>query len=792
MSGQIRLTLCAALASVLTACALLPLVGSSSWLAQAVALVVAQALVGAVARRVPLPQPVTILVQLATVLVLFVLAFAREQAPLGLLPGPEAMAHLRDLLDTGVNDVSEYQTPAPLTDGIQLLLVGGVVLIAVVVDALAVTFRSAASAGLPLLGLYSVAAGLAPEDEGSRWLWFTLAAAGYLALLLAEGRDRLSRWGRVFSAGPQRDAQEQLGLLGGLGGGPRTPAVRAGRRIAGVTLGLALVVPLALPSLGDGVIGPDAAGGGSGVGGSPVAVNPLVSMQDSLNQPENREVLKYRTSAQSNSEMYLRIVALDEFDGAAWRMPERAGTVVPDQLPPPEGLSEGVKRTRINTSLSTAGWYRQESLPMPFPAMQVAVDGSWSYDPVSRALVGDRGQSAAGLTYQVSSLVVEPTAEQLAGAPAPRQVIADRYTQVPESLPDGVAAEAQRITATAVNDYERAMALQEWFTGSGGFTYDTRVRSGTGTGAITRFLQDKRGFCVHFAFTMAAMSRTLGIPARVAVGYVPGTPDPSGAYSVGLKDAHAWPELYFEGAGWVRFEPTPARGNTPGYAERQISEDNAAVPPVVPTPTPSASTGPSAQPVCDARAQRAGECSTEDPRAAGGSGGGGSDDWPVVAATATGVALLAGLPLLPLLWRLRTRRVRLGAGGLAAWQELLDTAWDLGVPPRASETPRRAAERLVTEGRLTGEAAQTARRVARAVEQMLYAPVPVPAAGLTADVRALLAALRGAAQRGARVRAVLLPRSAARVSWALTVRWAALTARYSAAVRRLPLPGRSG
>lgn len=76
------------------------------------------------------------------------------------------------------------------------MVFGGVLLIGLAVDTLAVTFRSAAPAGLPLLALYSVAAGL--SDGGTDWLWFLVAAAGYLMLLLAEGRERLSQWGRIF------------------------------------------------------------------------------------------------------------------------------------------------------------------------------------------------------------------------------------------------------------------------------------------------------------------------------------------------------------------------------------------------------------------------------------------------------------------------------------------------------------------------------------------------------------------------------------------------------------------
>ncbi len=73
---------------------------------------------------------------------------------------------------------------------------------------------------------------------------------------------------------------------------------------------------------------------------------------------------------------------------------------------------------------------------------------------------------------------------------------------------------------------------------------------------------------MHFAFTMAAMARTLGIPARVDGRLRPGHP-PVGRlrWSVGLKDAHAWPELYFQGVGWTRFEPTPSRGTAPDYTQ---------------------------------------------------------------------------------------------------------------------------------------------------------------------------------------------------------------------------------
>lgn len=382
-------------------------------------------------------------------------------------------------------------------------------------------------------------------------------------LLLAEGRDRLSQWGRVFGGAATRTPGPEPS------GGAVAP-VRTGRRIGAVALGIALVVPLALPSLDGGLL--DGAGtgvgSGSGGGGTISAVNPLVSLRDSLNVDEDREVMSYRTNTDDTQDMYLRIVSLDDFDGTAWKPAQRHIIDVPDTFPTPNGLGSGVQRTAIQTRVSAADWYAQDWLPMPYPATQVDIDGSWRYEPVGRTLVGDHGQNTRGVQYEVTSLLVQPTAEQLATAPEPDPALKREFTQVPDSLPSVVADTAREVTAGSANHYEQAVKLQDYFAVSGGFTYDTEVQVGSGSAAIARFLKDKEGFCVHFSFAMAAMARTLGIPARVAVGFTPGSAQPDGSMTVGLRDAHAWPELYFE--GWAgrassrprtgaRFRTTPSR-----------------------------------------------------------------------------------------------------------------------------------------------------------------------------------------------------------------------------------------
>ncbi|MFI6010401.1 DUF3488 and DUF4129 domain-containing transglutaminase family protein [Streptomyces sp. NPDC051243] len=795
MSGRTRMALSAAAATVLASCALLPLVSPVTWLLQAIFLLAIQTGVGMATRRVPLARPLTVAAQALVALMLLTLTFANRQAILGVIPGPEAFGHFADLLRAGADDVSRYSIPAPLSDGIRLMLIGGVLIIGLAVDTLAVTFRSAAPAGLPLLALYSVAAGL--SDGGADWLWFLVAAAGYLMLLLAEGRDRLSQWGRVFGGAPRTPGGEPSGAVA---------PVRTGRRIGMVALGIALVVPLALPAMNGGLL--DAAGtgvgSGSGSGGTISAVNPLVSLRDSLNVDEDREVLSLKTNTDDLSNLYLRIVSLDDFDGTTWQPSKRSIQAVPGQFPTPLGLGPDVRRAEVETTISAADWYAQNWLPMPYPPSGVDIDGNWRYEPLGMTVVGDRRQTTRGMTYTVRSLDVRPTADQLANAPEPSAALKREFTELPDSLPAVVARTARQVTEGATSHYEQAVKLQEYFAVTGGFQYDTNVKVGSGRQAIARFLRDKQGFCVHFSFAMAAMARSLDIPARVAVGFAPGTPQGDSSVSVGLKDAHAWPELYFEGVGWTRFEPTPTRGSVPSYT---MSNTPGSTLPDVARPSQSASTGPSASPSASesCAGQKPELCASESPEAAVAADDGGPRWYVVVPLWILGGVAVLLIPLAPMLWRLRTRAVRLGGHGrtaadvslhtLAVWQELTDSAWDFGIPPDDSQTPRKTAARIVRLGHLDPPAAASVHRVADAVEQVLYAPAPRPVAGLAEDVHRVLANLESKGSWTTSLRALLAPRSSVRVAWALSDWWINAKRRAAAARptwRRPSTPGQRG
>ncbi|MFB7760255.1 transglutaminase family protein [Streptomyces xiamenensis] len=779
-----RVALAAWLATMGSAAALLPLVRDSGWLVQAGLLLAAQTATGMVARRLGAPAALAVAAQVLVSLLLVTVSTVSAYALGGLLPGPEAFGRFGELLSAGAEDIGHYVAPAPMTDGIRLMLLAGVLLIGLLVDVLAVTSASAAAAGLPLLALYSIAAGVNQEQAG--WLYFLAAAAGYLLLLLAEGQERLDRWGRYFTGpGPARGygyGQPAAAAPPAQSAGPR---LRAGRRIGALTLGAAVLAPVLMPTLGEGLLDLDGRGSGTGTGGSgPISsVNPVVALQDQLNQPQNQQVLTYRTEGGDPTGMYLRLVALDEFTGSEWKSSRWLENEVPAAPWLVPGLGPGVAFQEMTTEIEASGSYAQTSLPVPYPAVSVMTDGAWWFDRGSQTLVSDNGRmTTQGRTWTVTHRQVQPTAEQLAGAPPAPANLASYYTQVPPDLPEVVAELAREVTADAADDHARAVALQDWFAKDGGFRYNTDVSSGSGSEAIAAFLEDREGFCVHFAFSMAAMARTLGIPAQVAVGFTPGDRQVDGSYRVGLHNAHAWPELYFEGVGWTRFEPTPGQGNTPDYTLPEADRPDPAQPGEEDTETaepeaPENSPAPTDPETCDP-VREAAACESEAPAPAGGGSGGGPSPGPWLWGAGAALALLAVLAVPPL-WRerVRSRRLAPGAGATAAWQELSDSAWDLGLGPLAAETPRQTATRITTVIPLDAAARDAVHRLATGVERELYAPAP-PGAGAPGaepadegparDVRTALAGLRAGVGRGTRWRALLLPRSAIRVTYRMS------------------------
>jgi len=121
-------------------------------------------------------------------------------------------------------------------------------------------------------------------------------------------------------------------------------------------------------------------------------------------------------------------------------------------------------------------------------------------------------------------------------------------------------AEAERLARGTSSPYVATLAVERWLRARGGFRYEEKPpRSGLVPPLVDFVVRTRQGYCQHFAGAMTVMLRFLGIPSRVAVGFTSGTWQ-DGVWTVSDHDAHAWVEAWFEGYGWLPFDPTPGRG----------------------------------------------------------------------------------------------------------------------------------------------------------------------------------------------------------------------------------------
>lgn len=186
----------------------------------------------------------------------------------------------------------------------------------------------------------------------------------------------------------------------------------------------------------------------------------------------------------------------------------------------------------------------------------------------------------AGTSYNVASMVADVDKSTLRAAASTYDPWVQRYLQLPATLPQRVRDEARRVVieADANNAYDKAEAIQASLRT---LTYDEQIPSPPDDrDGVDYFLFDlRRGYCDYFASAMVVMLRAEGVPARLVSGYAGGVLNPeTRRYEVRQNVAHTWPEVYFPGYGWQRFEPTPAsyavlptRAETP--AEQQAADD---------------------------------------------------------------------------------------------------------------------------------------------------------------------------------------------------------------------------
>lgn len=652
-------------------------------------------------------------------------SFAPAQSLIGFIPTLDVLGRFAALVGDGFLSISNQGVPAEATDGIVFLLASGAGVLTIATDAVAIIAKRPALVGVPLVVLLAVPTIFEP-GQADPWV-FVLTSAAYLLLL-------------YLSIGEARTG----GALG----------------VGAVALAVALIIPVVAPTA---TPEPDESSNGTGF---TVGINTFIALGDNLRRPNPSRVLTYTTN--SSDGQYLTVSSIDNFTGSQWKPAgpsnEATGEGLLDIGPVP-GLDNDIPTKEYDTNvdiLNMGGRYA----PVPYaPSRLIGLGEDWSFNPESLT-VTSAGASARGSKYEVSNVLATPTLQQLrAAGPVPEDF--DRYLAIPEGLPPIVTETAASVVAEAeaTTAIDQALALQSYFT-DGEFEYSEQapVREdydGTSAEVVGRFLEAKSGYCVHFSSAMAVMARSLGIPARIAVGFTPGEyvaeeDDEPAHYVVTTANLHAWPELYFDDIGWVRFEPTVGRGDKPVFIDEDRDPSN---PSNTPSPTPSSTrlTVPSAS-------------ASPSPSATAGAGNANDLGSAIVVAITVG-ALAVGalvvllLPMVPALVRIVRRvrrywRVRRQQSATDAWAEVSDTAIDLGW--KAVATTPREFEDLVRPG-MPAKATAALERLRAAIEFTAYSRSPEPAR--ITDVRLVRRAMRAASSRNDRMRARFSPRSVVLRGW---------------------------
>ncbi|MDX1657271.1 MAG: DUF3488 and transglutaminase-like domain-containing protein [Nitriliruptorales bacterium] len=485
-----------------------------------------------------------------------------------LLPGQEQLAQAAALFQEGMTQIQEEPAPAPVLPGLLLVATTGVWIVSHTTHELIARARRPGLGLLPATILWAAPLA-APMPPSRTWPTAIPFLAGAALVLLLDPDVDIAAYARRSR--------------------PRVTT-------AGVSLGLAaLAVAAAAPGMLPGYGQEswwDLTGSGTSVG-----YEPIVDVGDRLQLPQERPVLQ----VQADRKVYLRLAALETFDKNTWRLGPPGTEVF---RPDPSDIHNTDGRLPFETEIATGEEIEVgitvldlENIFLPVPYQPVEVvqgDEGMIYSTAGGFIATTEeadneigGRLAEGVVpgkeYVVRSLLPEPGVGDLRAADSDDATL---YTQLPKPYPR-FRAEAERIyeEAEASTNWDRALAIQRYFHDPDRFRYSTtEVDPLRGDDALETFVFDHRvGYCEYFSSAMAVMLRATGVPARVAVGFAPGTlttpADPAvgrelNTYTVSTSDAHAWVEVLFPGYGWVKFDPTPrSDGNIMPPTDADVEPD---------------------------------------------------------------------------------------------------------------------------------------------------------------------------------------------------------------------------
>lgn len=758
-----RITVLAALATLAAVYPITSLFVSTRWLPNAMLVIGLTAALGLLLRGLTRSRLLIVLVQLVVVLYVVLLHFTGDTFSYS-VPTARTVELANSLGLDAIETIQRSSAPAPLTDGVAFYLVAAVALIAVLVDAMAATWRAPAAAGLPLLTAYLITA--ANGNAASAVRYFVVPVVLWLIMLHTTARATFGRWSTTSVSD----------VTGGESSSDNASAMRAltggAARLGALAVVAALILPILVPHFPPRYL-TDGLGRSTGSGGvGTVGFNDTIDLRNSLVNSDETPILRYTSTGPAN--IPLRVLATSFYSRGEWRVARRSdqGPDRPVPLPPQTDRREYVMTVSNNV-------LKAPRLAAPYPVVTPAIEGTpFRIDPVTRDIRVEQTVES----YQVTYADVNPPVSKLraAGAPTSPDILADDLA-IPDVAAELIHEWSDDVTAGAASDYDRAVAIQGHLRDTTRYTYSLDLgeaptdANGQELDPITAFYQTRRGYCTQFATAMIMLARAQGIPARMAIGFIPGTREGS-SYIVRASDAHAWPELYFEGSGWLRFEPTASRSGPPAYSVPGLD---------TPGSDQTAPGGGATGTATQTRTQR--------PFQEGEAGSSTTTSWVDEWLTGGNLVILItvlvvvlGTFLMPLTaWIVRSLRRRRAA----TRQDLVEIEWDalmshfddlgLSAPPGA--TLRSARERYITDGHLDDEHASAMRRVTATLERARYdrpeRTTPEQTEELHRDIRSIRRQVSGTRAWTTRARSFLWPTEGVSV-------WRELVGRLGRIVRR--------
>jgi transglutaminase-like putative cysteine protease len=402
---------------------------------------------------------------------------------------------------------------------------------------------------------------------------------------------------------------------------------------------------------------------------------------------------------------YWRGMVYDRYTGRGWQSVDDETLVVPAGRDlPAEGQYESQWLVEQTVVLSRPGIGQVFQFGQPI-AIDLPTEVRYSLlepgaggtpDPwagtASVSLVKTRVPVGVDRPYTVFSWTstADVTSLREAGRDYPGWV-SGRYLQLPQTLPDRVRELAEGVTYAYDNDYDKAVAIRDYLRRTIVYREDIEAPPGERDPIDYLLFDSRAGYCNYYASAMVVMARSVGIPARLAVGYAGGELDPErGWYEVRQRDTHAWVEIYFPTYGWIEFEPTASVAPIP-RPEGGADE------------VPSAAVGET-----DSRLERDFERFRDEQMGLGEvvvpgfRSGRSPSPWPFVVTAAACLGMAAGA-----YWWMRSLRSRSTSEIGRVYRRMCSYAGILGVRGRIDQTPYEYA--VVVAERLPGSASQVGR-----------------------------------------------------------------------------------